>query len=384
MMLEEDKQWERGEVPDFEKPEEYDTKHRWWKITVFPTSKGTLHSQRAVCRWVNEVKVMIQKILHLANIICCIVGIERCPNTDELHAHMLLGFSDSVRYRTIKNILRGAQIRYLEGDLAILSWYRYVVKAFSKIDHPDRVIQWGANEVMKKKVKMNNSGKRSRSDLFYDNKEAIEQGRFDEIDPLFRFDNMSKINRWYLDQHRPADPVSHDRLVFIYGKPGVGKTSLFSRNMLASTIYWKNPGNRWWCGYRYQPIVIIDEITPKQFQSGNINWNIIGDRNEVYVEVKGSQVPLQARWVIVISNYSLDQLCSVPNRGLDDLMKRTFKRRCGNQKDGYRIYYFPENPPADNGNLFEVSRRVKEIWKVWYYEVYPYFANLPEVNENDE
>lgn len=387
VLQEEDEAWEQGQVRDFQTPEQEQQKHRWWKMTIFPPLISREIDNRMLCYYVSECKKYMQALLELANIICCIMGMEICPKTGRFHAHLLLGFSDAVRYSTIKNILRFAQLRFLEGDAAILRWYQYVIKAFSKIDHPDRIMQYGAGEIMKKKNRLNRTIKRTHRDLFYDNKQAIEEGRFEDVDPLFRFDHMSKIQKWYIEQHKAAIRVDHDRLVFIWGNPGVGKTSLFSRNIDPDRIYWKNPANRWWCGYRDQPIVIIDEITPLQFQSGNINWNIIGDRNDVYLEVKGSQVPLQAKWVIVISNYSLDQLCSRPKKGLDDLMKRTFKRRCGNPHDGYRIYNFPDNPPADNGDPRDVSRRVKRIMKVWYFDIFPYFNNLmfyPPLDENDE
>lgn len=111
---------------------------------------------------------------------------------------------------------------------------------------------------------------------------------------------------------------------------------MFLRSIDPNLIYWKNPENKWWCGYRNQPIVIIDEVTAEQFQNGNINWNIIGDRNEVFVEIKGSQLPLLAQWIIVISNYSLNELCTVRRHGLNETWKQTFKRRCGNKEDGYR------------------------------------------------
>ena len=54
------------------------------------------------------------------------------------------------------------------------------------------------------------------------------------------------------------------------------------------------------------------------------------------MEIKEQYLPIQAKWVIVISNYSLDQLCRRPKKGLNETMKHTFKRRCGNPQDGYR------------------------------------------------
>ena len=371
----EDEDWETGKTPDYKDVNPDEARHRWWKSTIFSDYRDD--SQKEVCFAVEYFENIFQKILLLAGLICAVMGIEICPKTHRIHAHLILGFNQAKKYSTLKRKIGDGQLRYLTTTDEIISWYEYVIKSFSKIIHPKKVLRWGEDKVIAKKNTLSRISKRTHRDMFYDNRKYIEEGRFDEIDPYFRFDHMAKIQKWYNEQHRAAIRVDHDRLVFIYGKPGVGKTSLFSRNIDPNLIYWKNPANKWWCGYRNQPIVIVDELTPEQFQNGNINWNIIGDRNEVYVEVKGSQLPFQAQWVIVISNYTLDQLCTVRRHGLNETWKQTFKRRCGNKEDGYRIYYFPDDPPADNGDLRDVSHRVYEIWKKkWYYDIKPFFNRL--------
>ena len=336
ILLQEDEKWERGQEADYSQPMG-ENKHRWWKATWFPRSYEPNPSRSQVIDFIQYIKIAMEQLLLLKNIICCIFGIEICPKTGELHTHVLMGFSDSIRYQTIRNILTFAQVRFLPTDQAIVMWYDYVVKAFSKVDHPDRVIMWGADQVAKRRARLQRSQKRSHREMFFDNQRAIEEGRFEDIDPLFRFDHMGKINQWYVNNHQPAAPLEYDRLVFIWGRPGVGKTSLFSRNIDPSLIYWKDPAVKFWLGYKGQPIVIIDEVTPTTFKNGKLNWNLLGDRTEFFVEVKGSQVLLKAKWIIVVSNYSLDELCSFPRRGLDETIKHTFKRRCGNDEDGYRI-----------------------------------------------
>ena len=54
------------------------------------------------------------------------------------------------------------------------------------------------------------------------------------------------------------------------------------------------------------------------------------------MEINERQIPRRAEWIIVISNYSLDELCRIPRHGLDDIMIITLKWRCGNDQDRYR------------------------------------------------
>ncbi|CBK21221.2 uncharacterized protein [Blastocystis hominis] len=280
----EDEDWEQGRVQDYPEGDPDESRHRWWKATIFSDYRDD--SQREVCFAVEYFERIFNRLLLLAGLICAVMGIEICPKTHRIHAHIILGFSSAKKYSALKKKLGDGQLRYLLTDDQIISWYDYVVKTFSKILHPKKILRYGEGKVLNKKHSISRTVKRTHRDMFYDNQKAIEEGRFDDIDPLFRFDHMSKIQKWYNDQHKAAIKVNHDRLVFIWGKPGVGKTSLFSRNIDPSLIYWKNPATKWWCGYRAQPIVIIDEVTPQQFQKGDINWNLIGDRNEIYVEVK--------------------------------------------------------------------------------------------------
>ena len=171
------------------------------------------------------------------------MGIEICPKTHRIHAHLILGFSHAKKYSSLKKKLGNGKLRYLLTDDQIISWYDYVVKTFSKVIHPKKILRYGEDKVLNKKHNRSRSQKRTHREMFYDNQRAIEEGRFDEIDPLFRFDHMTKIQKWYNEQHKAAIRVNHDRLVFIWGEPGVGKTSLFSRNIDPTLIYRQNPAN---------------------------------------------------------------------------------------------------------------------------------------------
>ena len=172
------------------------------------------------------------------------MGIEICPNTHRIHTHLILGYNKAKKYSSLKKKLGDNQLRYLLTDNQIISWYDYVVKSFSKIIHPKKILRYGEGKVLNKKHSISRTVKRTHRNMFYDNQQAIEEKRFDVIDPLFRFDHMSKIQKWYKEHHKAAIRVNHDCLVFIWGEPGVGKTSLFSRNIDPTLIYWKNLANK--------------------------------------------------------------------------------------------------------------------------------------------
>lgn len=184
------------------------------------------------------------------------MGIEIYPKTHRIHAHLILGFNNAKEYSSLKKKLGDNQLRYLLTDNQIISWYDYVAKSFSKIIHPKKILRYGEEKVLYKKHSISCTVKQTHQDMFYENRSTIEEGRFNEIDPLFRFDHMSKIQKWYKEHHKAAIRVNHDCLMFIWGEPGVKITSLFSRTIDPTLIYWKNPANRWWCGYRDQHIVI--------------------------------------------------------------------------------------------------------------------------------
>ena len=215
----EDEAWERGEVLDYLRSSPDDTTHRWWKATVF--SDYTDNNQKEICMAVEYFESIYASILKIASIICAVMGIEICPKTHRIHAHIIMGFLNAKAYTTLRNKIGISQIRWLTTDQEIIGWYDYVVKAFSKITHPRRILRYGEDKILQKKSSLVRVNKRSHRDMFYDNQQAIEEGRFDEIDPLFRFDHMSKIQKWYNEQHKAAVRVDHDRLVFIWGNPGV-------------------------------------------------------------------------------------------------------------------------------------------------------------------
>jgi len=85
-----------------------------------------------------------------------------------------------------------------------------------------------------------------------------------------------------------------------WGPTGTGKSR---RAWLESGMetYAKDPRTKWWCGYRGETNVIIDEFRGSIDVSHLLRWT---DRYPVTVETKGSSQPLMAQTIWITSNLS--------------------------------------------------------------------------------
>lgn len=93
----------------------------------------------------------------------------------------------------------------------------------------------------------------------------------------------------------PAEPCS----ISVYiGSSGSGKSRSVSERFPNGTVYSKDGSNKWWCQYRGEKIIWIDEwtgsneIPPSQFLQ-------ICDRYPLRVETKGGSVQLSATKVVL-------------------------------------------------------------------------------------
>jgi hypothetical protein len=98
-------------------------------------------------------------------------------------------------------------------------------------------------------------------------------------------------------------PVAMERSCFVYwGDTGTGK-SRSAWDEAGVDTYAKDPNTKYWCGYRGQQHVIIDEFRGRIDVSHLLRWL---DRYPVSVEIKGGSVPLCARTFWITSNLCVD------------------------------------------------------------------------------
>jgi len=101
-----------------------------------------------------------------------------------------------------------------------------------------------------------------------------------------------------------CEPVGIERsCILFWGATGSGKSSrAWSEG--GSRSYPKDPRSKFWCGYKDQTTVIIDEFRGGIDVSHLLRWL---DRYPVNVEIKGSSKPLLANKFFITSNIPLEE-----------------------------------------------------------------------------
>lgn len=148
-------------------------------------------------------------------------------------------------------------------------------------------------------------------------KKLAANGDLDQIPSDVYVRHYGNLKRIAADN---ATPVGMERNCYVYwGATGLGK-SRRAWDEAGMEAYPKDPRTKWWCGYRGQSSVVIDEFRGDIGISHMLRWL---DRYPVSVETKGSSVPLRASKLWITSN--LDPRHWYPD--LDEETKAALLRR---------------------------------------------------------
>lgn len=127
-------------------------------------------------------------------------------------------------------------------------------------------------------------------------KESAKNGRLEDV-PSDVYIRYYRTLRCIAGDH--DSPVGVPKEVFVFvGESGTGKSHRAWAEAGASA-YSKDPRTKFWCGYKGQENVVIDEFRGGIDVAHMLRWL---DKYPVSVEVKGSSVPLRASRIWITSN----------------------------------------------------------------------------------
>jgi len=224
-----------------------------------------------------------------------IAGLEVAPTTGQKHFQGFLYLAHPVGMKTLKNcpILAPAH-------LEVKSVHSTFNQAASYCEKEGNFEQWGVRPMDKE-----DKGKKSKE-------------QWDQIVRLAMSNEVDKIGTEYpsifvshynsLQRIASANPVRPKTLpftagVWIHGASGSGKSHLVRD--LGHEIYDKL-SNKWWCGYRDENIVLIDDLSPESgehLQTFLKRWT---DKYSFTAETKGGSRTLRPPMVVITSQYSIE------------------------------------------------------------------------------
>lgn len=127
--------------------------------------------------------------------------------------------------------------------------------------------------------------------------------------------------------------------LWIEGEPGIGK-SYAVRQAFKGKIYLKDH-SKWWDGYDGEEVVLIDDV------HADAAWmvhflKIWADGYPFNAETKGGMAKIRPRWIVVTSNYSIEELgrkrtgggWEYPDRRDVEALRRRFREHNAEEREG--------------------------------------------------
>ena len=209
-------------------------------------------------------------------------------------------------------------------------------------------------------------------EIFEMYKDDILAGRWDRVPEYFLFMHGVRCEklREMLDDGREETALSHCRLIFVYGPAGCGKTSIardFAMALYGSgngLPFYMKPVNRWWDGYRGQPVVILDDPSVRRFRELEQEIKVWTDRYPFIAELKGHSIRANPEWLVIASNYPLEELT---NAARNPTFYQALFRRTDN---GRRLFHFtadcykPDTVPVDAETRQLYHRRLEKFIEI--------------------
>ena len=303
-----------------------------WLLTLFPERVQTEEQLDEI------VRELVEYLLQPGNTQRVLVGVERCPRTGRLHAHVYIDFLRSTR------MTRRLRTIQLPGEASVLH------------PHIDSV-----------------TGNRAELHVI-----------------KYVLKKETKVYGGILGREETA--LSHCRLIFISGPANCGKTTI-ARDFAVSVYgagnglpFYMKPVSKWRDGYRGQPVASLwpacgqpvaslwpacgqpvaslDDPGVRRFRELEQEVKVCADRYPFIAELKRHSIRAKPEWLVVASNYPLEELT---NAFRNPTFYQTLFRRTD---DGRRLFHFtthcynPDTIPVDAETRRLYHRRLERFVEI--------------------
>lgn len=273
---------------------------RAWCITYFPI--GDDISMVQLISYINE---HTEKENH--GITYMIAGLEKCPTSGKVHYQGYVYFKNAKTLTAVKKQLGNAHYEAARGTPLESKTY------CSKDGQYHEYGSCPLSQVEK--------GDESRA-MYTLAIGLAEQDRMEELksySPSLYLRHYSTFQRIAISKLRPPNDLTKPTGIWLFGLSGSGKSYL-TRN-LGYSLYDKLL-NKWWDGYQLQPIVLLDDLDPKNTMHLHGMLKRWCDQYSFTCETKGGIKTYRPPCIVFTSQYTIERCFQDSSETIEAISRR--------------------------------------------------------------
>jgi len=234
--------------------------------------------------------------LFLATVSCKYVAYseEVAPTTGTKHLQGYISFTNPKTLSQARSVLTGCHVETMLGSLSQNE--SYCSKSGELIERGE------------KPVSNDNKGRAEK--LRWQNARSLaKEGKLDDIDAdifIRCYSTLKRIKSDYAEKPAAIDPIC----IWIHGTTGTGKSHAVETRF--PNCYKKCMDDlKWFDGYAGEEAVYLEDIDKYQVKWGGV-LKRLADRWPMQASVKGSMAYIRPKYVLVTSNYRIDEIWTDP------------------------------------------------------------------------
>lgn len=251
----------------------------------------------------NYTDSTFEDLLRLATRYLC-YGKEKAPSTGTPHLQGFVYFPHGKTLAAVRKLMPGAHIESARGTFDQI--ITYCGKEGDFYEYGERPVDSAS------------IGDKERR-RWVEALESARSGNFEEIDPQILLCHYGSILRIRNDCITVPETLPSTSGVWIVGPSGSGKSR--GCRLQYPGLYPK-PLNKWWDGYKFEPVVLIDDVDRSHSAWIGGFLKIWADHYGFIAEAKGRSISIRPERLLVTSQYYIGDLFSVDPQLVEALERR--------------------------------------------------------------